>query len=221
MTIDSVFDQYTFDREKASAYGFEDKDGVYTLKKPLKEDGFYLVATVTDERFEFDVYEEPGELYLPFGVRGMEGGFVGAIRAQADEAVADILKACFVLADVKALLLAYLSDRYGTVPQSPWGEHEELYTLNTNRSGKWYGLFMRIPYRSLGVGKEGKINVLNLKAKPDDIPKLIDDRHFFPAYHMNKKHWLSVLLDRDTDIEKVKRLLDDSYALVEKQPRSL
>ena len=38
-----------------------------------------------------------------------------------------------------------------------------------------------------------------------------------PAYHMNKKHWISILLDRTVQITKVEKLLDESYQLVTKK----
>lgn len=217
MIYETIFDKYSFDKKKAFAYGFTEKDGVFTLRMPLETDGFYAIITIAEQRFEVNVYEEPdGEPYLPFNVKGIEGGFVGAIRAQADDLVADVLKNCFVLADVKAILLEYVREKYGTIPEAPWGPLEEYHTLNTAKRHKWYGLFMLLPYTRLGIEKEGKIHVLNLKVRTEDIPKVVDNRHFFPSYHMNKKYWISILLDREVDIEKVKTLLDDSYALVEK-----
>ena len=38
-----------------------------------------------------------------------------------------------------------------------------------------------------------------------------------PAYHMNKKHWISILLDRTVQITQVEKLLDESYQLVTKK----
>ena len=220
MIIENVFDRYTFDTERAVRYGFEHTDGGYMIRKPLKEDGFYVVFTVADDKMEANVFEridgEEDAPYLPFNVKTIEGGFVGAIRAGVDALTDEIVENCFVLTDVKALLLVYVKEKYGTIPEAPWGALEEYHTLNTEKRHKWYGLFMLIPYKYLGVKKEGKIHVLNLKVEPQNIPSLIDNRHFFPSYHMNKKYWISILLDKDIDVEKVKRLLDDSYRIVEK-----
>ncbi|WP_435056293.1 MmcQ/YjbR family DNA-binding protein, partial [Thomasclavelia cocleata] len=72
-------------------------------------------------------------------------------------------------------------------------------TLKTNETNKWYGLIMNIPYKSLKIEKEGKIDVLNVKNKPSKIEHLIDFKHYFPAYHMNKKYWISILLDSTID----------------------
>ena len=44
----------------------------------------------------------------------------------------------------------------------------------------------------------------------------LDRVHFYPAYHMNKKHWITIVLDKEVDEPLVQRLLEESYSLVEK-----
>ncbi len=39
---------------------------------------------------------------------------------------------------------------------------------------------------------------------------------FLPAYHMNKEHWITILLDGSVEREKIKQLIDLSYELTEK-----
>ena len=92
----------------------------------------------------------------------------------------------------------------------------ENFTFKTARRNKWYALFMTIPYKSLGLAKAGKVDVLNIKLPPAKIEQLVDRQHFYPAYHMNKKHWLTVMLQKDADISLVQELLAESYQLVEK-----
>jgi len=36
---------------------------------------------------------------------------------------------------------------------------------------------------------------------------------FLPAYHMNKTHWLTILLDQGVESEEIFKLLDWSYDL--------
>ena len=36
-----------------------------------------------------------------------------------------------------------------------------------------------------------------------------------PGYHMNKEHWISVVLDGSVAIEHIHELIQDSYALTE------
>ncbi|TVR02597.1 MAG: MmcQ/YjbR family DNA-binding protein [Deltaproteobacteria bacterium] len=56
---------------------------------------------------------------------------------------------------------------------------------------------------------------INLKCRPDEVEAL-RDRYaaVLPGYHMNKRHWNTVLLDGDAPSDRVREWIDDSYALV-------
>ncbi len=75
---------------------------------------------------------------------------------------------------------------------------------------------MNVSSKVLKLKKEGNVDILNIKNKPEIIEKLIDNKTYFPAYHMNKKHWITILLDNNTNIELIKMLIDDSYELTMK-----
>lgn len=55
------------------------------------------------------------------------------------------------------------------------------------------------------------MNIVNLKCESDLIPNLIHENGIYPAYHMNKTHWISVDIEGYEDIEKLKMLVDMSY----------
>jgi predicted DNA-binding protein (MmcQ/YjbR family) len=56
---------------------------------------------------------------------------------------------------------------------------------------------------------------LNLKCDPDRAISLRDEyESVLPGYHMNKKHWNTILLDGSLPSSMVRELIDHSYALV-------
>lgn len=61
---------------------------------------------------------------------------------------------------------------------------------------------------------EERVWCVNLKAAPEEIPLLIDAKSIFPAYHMNKKHWITVALTAATDFGKLCDLTGRSFELV-------
>ncbi len=65
----------------------------------------------------------------------------------------------------------------------------------------------------LGLDKDGLR--FNVKCDPD---KAIELREFFfyvlPGYHMNKKHWNTIVVDSSASIKQLKEWIDDSYKLV-------
>ena len=72
---------------------------------------------------------------------------------------------------------------------------------------------MKIKGQSLKI-KEPYIDIMNIKCNPDTITKLIDNVNYYPAYHMNKKYWLTIILNNDTNKKELYDLLDKSYNLV-------
>ncbi|HYJ03711.1 MAG TPA: MmcQ/YjbR family DNA-binding protein [Chthoniobacterales bacterium] len=56
---------------------------------------------------------------------------------------------------------------------------------------------------------------VNLKCDPDLALELRDRyEQVQPGYHMNKKHWNTVVLDGVIPEKEVRKMIDDSYALV-------
>ena len=99
--------------------------------------------------------------------------------------------------------------RYGTSAEYLWEKHPS-YGVLRNAKGKWYAIFMRIPKRRLLIDEEGECEVVNLKAAAQE---LVDHQRIFPAYHMNKKHWISVRLDARWESGELEMLLEKSRQL--------
>ncbi len=79
---------------------------------------------------------------------------------------------------------------------------------------KWFAVVMHISRKTLGIESDEKIDVLNVKLNPDDIALLIDQKGYFPAYHMNKKHWCTIVLDGTLNIDEICYRIEQSYYLV-------
>lgn len=107
----------------------------------------------------------------------------------------------------------YIFDTYGVKKESPWADDPESVIFRHRLNRKWFAIIMRIPRKRLGLADEEEADVMNVKCYPELIESLRFSDGFFPAYHMNKTHWISVLLDENADKERIKTLLDISYEL--------
>ena len=67
--------------------------------------------------------------------------------------------------------------------------------------------------KGTGLKEEGETDFINLKCPPDMVSILRQSPPFLPAYHMNKTHWLTILLDHGVESEEIFKLLDWSYDL--------
>lgn len=115
-------------------------------------------------------------------------------------------------------VLAFALEQYGTEPEYLWSSAPE-YAVLRHRNGKWYGVVMDVPRERLGLSGQGCVDVLNVKCEPELIGAFRQRDGFLPAYHMNRSHWLTVLLDGTVDRETIVSLLDMSYDLIEKRTK--
>ena len=80
------------------------------------------------------------------------------------------------------------------------------------RITKWFALVASIGRDKLGLDGKGYIDVINLKINDPMLQdELIHENGIFPAYHMNKKHWITVLLDGTIPKKQVENLIDVSF----------
>ena len=119
--------------------------------------------------------------------------------------------------NVRTNAIEALERRFGSLHEAPWEDDPDSITFKTRLSKKWFAIMMRIPADRLGLKGRNLIDVANIKLPPDKINALIDNVHYFRAYHMNKTHWLSVKLDKDLDKEEFISLVDVSYSLAERK----
>lgn len=197
--------------------GFRKKQGVYTWKKALTG-ALEARFTLTEKNFAVQVFDPvEDEAYLPFEQDGAEGNFVQGIREQVDRLVQEIITQCCTCQRQREQILAYVQQEYGTDPWYPWPEYPEHCPLKVPETGKWYGIVMEIPARLLNLPQPGNVDILNVKLPPDQVEALCDRQQFFLAYHMNKKYWLTVLLDGSVPLARVEQLLAASYTLVTKK----
>ena len=97
----------------------------------------------------------------------------------------------------------YISEVYDVEPDYPWFDANAVFRHKGNR--KWFALAMEIPKDRLIQDEPGMVDVVNLKAMKVDEPGV------YPAYHMNKYHWVSVALDGSASDDTVKMLLEISF----------
>ena len=94
----------------------------------------------------------------------------------------------------KQSYLKYCLDTFGTEPDYPFDEDFETAVLRHADNRKWYALVMRVSRRKFGIKSDEVIDVVNLKIPTEMFGSFGREDGVYPAYHMNKNHWISVLL---------------------------
>lgn len=111
-------------------------------------------------------------------------------------------------------LCAYAKEKYGDELEFLWDKFPKNAILRKKESKKWYAAFLVIDKTKLGLKESGDVEIINLKLDPQDVLAFVDNKTCFKAYHMNKKHWISILLTGKTlPLKQLCKFLDESYAL--------
>ena len=111
----------------------------------------------------------------------------------------------------------YINENYDILQEHPWKDNPNDTTFKHKNNKKWFALIMDVPFQRLKINKDGIVDIINLKNIPEIIGGLRKEKGILPAYHMNKEHWITVLLDGTVPKEKICELIDLSYDLTEKK----
>ena len=94
----------------------------------------------------------------------------------------------------KQQFLDYCLNKYSTSPDYPFDEDFETAVLRHADNRKWYAIVMRVSRCKFGFESDEIIDVVNLKLPTEMFGSFGASDGVHPAYHMNKLHWISVLL---------------------------
>lgn len=119
------------------------------------------------------------------------------------------MEAAMTREELEALVL----DTYGISADHPFEDDLETGVFRHTGSGKWFAIAMRVSERRLGRTGDAALDVVNLKCAPEVVESLVGaEPGIYPAYHMNKTHWLTVALS-ECDNDTLAWLLGISYGL--------
>lgn len=113
-------------------------------------------------------------------------------------------------------IFRHVKEKYGTVPDYPWTRFPNYAVLRHAFKGKWYGLVMDVLPEKLGLDGKEKIDILELKCPLELIGSFRSRRDILPAYHMNKEHWITLVLERADAKEEIYQLIEMSFNLTKK-----
>ena len=108
-------------------------------------------------------------------------------------------------------IMRYMQNTYGTEAEYLWADSPDSAVFRHPASRKWYAIMMRVLPERLGLSGKQALDVMNVKCSTIMIGSLLSTKGFLPAYHMNKNHWISIVLDNSVPDDQITPLLELSY----------
>lgn len=215
---DDIFRFHTLNLPKLRVFGFVQNGDAYQFSQPLLDGDFTLVVTVAQNgTMSSAVYERDGEEYIPYRLKGASGSFVGDMRLAYEDLAARILHDCYDKAIFTAAqtqeVIAFAARTWGNEPEYLWEKFPDNAVLRRSDNNKWYAALLTVAKNKLGLDGAEKVEILDIRADPAELQTLIDGTRYFAGYHMNKKHWLTIVLDGRVPTDEIVARLKNSYEL--------
>ena len=203
---------------KSQKYGSKKEGNIYKYSKNIMNNTFKIdieiteAGVVTGKIYDLSFEEE----YTNFRIEDSVGPFVGKVREEFKNLLNDIKDKCFVsepfLYNQSNKIAKMIKEKYGDEPEFEWEKSPGFATFKNKKSKKWYGIIMNIDKSKLDKKLSGEVEIINVKLEQSEIENLVKQEGFYLAYHMNKKNWITIVLDNTVSNQKVMELIDKSYS---------
>lgn len=215
-----IFKSYQFNQEKAYTYGFVESSGVWIYSCQILQGDFVMTVSITTDNVSFQVFDqETGDLYPQVHMESMTGSFVASVREACLEILYQIRKACFEVQDFicpqTKRIMTQVQEKYGNQLEYLWEKSPDTAVLRHEGNKKWYAVLMKISWDKLEKGREELVEAVNLKH--DKVADLLSKKGIYPAFHMNKRYWISVALDDTLSDKEVLEFIEKSWNLTTKK----
>ena len=204
--------------KKLKEFGFELIDNSYYYHTSLLKNQFKMSVKINIDNSIFTeiIDTETNEPYVLYLIE-KRSGYSEKVYKAYSEILEKVKKVCFedeiFKANYTKEIVAYVKNKYGDELEFLWEKSPKNAVVRRKSSNKWYAVILTIPKRKIGLESDEVIEVINLHNIPKEIEKLIDYKRYFPAYHMNKKHWCTICLDGTIELKEIYKKIDISYEL--------
>lgn len=220
---ESVFARKRWVPEKMRAFGFRPVGDGYVLERSFLDGDFKAVLSVTEKGAVtgrvIDAISQDD--YYQLRQKNATGAYVNTVRAAYAQLLEEIAVACcqevLFASDQANRLMQCILERFQVEPDFPWEKEARYQAYGVFRhtsNRKWFALIMRVKRAVLDKdGNPALVDAINLKIQSEHGEALHQLSGVYPAYHMNHKTWISVVLDDTQTDEAIIQWIEDSYRL--------
>ena len=213
---EEIFKTYTLNKNKLISYGFIKEKENYKYSKKIINNTFQINIIIDKNgKVEGKIYDLDAEYeYTNFRIKDITGAFALKIKEEYQNVLKEIRDNCFekkyFIFNQTNRITESIINKYHVNPEFLWVKNPNFGVFRNPKSEKWFGIIMNIDKSKIIPKQKSEIEILNIKL--DDITYL-KQKGIYPAYHMNKKSWVSIILDDKIPDEEIMKLVNISYEL--------
>ena len=211
-----LFSNYSIDEKKLLAYGFQPDGSTLIYTRDLPAENFRIVITY-DRAFSGKIIDLAfGEEYVNFRMESATG-FSAEVGQKFEALLLDIREKCcknrYFQTEQARRINEYIYETYDVMPEFLWPNIPSYAAFRRKQGGKWFAVIGSVPrckVDPISMSSQD-VEVINVKVDKDQINTLLSRGGIYPAFHMNKKCWVSIIFDETLADTDIRRMVDESY----------
>lgn len=217
MTIEEeIFKRSKPDYHCLIDYGFKKENDTYTYQTEILNNTFQIIINVSPKGVTGKIFDlESDAEYLAYRIENQTGEFANSIREMYKAKLIDIKNCCFAdnyfVYEQANRITKLVKKEYDVIPEFLWKDDKKNGVFRNSSNKKWFGIIMNINKNKIST-EDKDIEVLNVKLDDKKISQLLNKPGFYQAYHMNKKYWITIILDNTLADEEIMCLIRESYS---------
>lgn len=111
-------------------------------------------------------------------------------------------------------IIEYVRKNYNRELEFLWVRSPGNAVWRRGDNEKWFGVLLTVAgNKIIPDAGDDAVEILDVRCAPDVTDFIVDKKKIFPGYHMNKRHWVTVVLDGRMATSDICRLLSASYEI--------
>ena len=212
---EEVFARHRISPDKLIDSGFKTENDRLTYSRELPDDGMRIIVeydgAINGRIIDLSLNDE----YTAFRVAGSTG-YSAQIRQKYIELLTDIRSHCcknqYFKTPQAQRISDYIFEAYGSAPEFLWPNIPSYAAFRQPGKKKWFAVMGNVSLNK--VDREAKsvqpVEVINVKVDQERIKDYLSQTGIYEAFHMNKKCWVSIILDDTLPDDAIHGMIDDS-----------
>ena len=209
-----------------------DKDKLIPFGFIKEKDNYKYITNIMNNKFRVEIiinanneligkiYDiETNEEYTNFRVENL-GSFSNSVKEEYINILKNIVSNCYISHyfsfNQTNRIVNEITKKYNVSSEFLWDKYPSYGIFRSKSSNKWFAAILNVDKSKVINNESGEIEIINVKVD-DLVNDYLKEKGIYPAYHMSKKSWITIILDDTCKDEKIMELIDISYEIVNKK----
>ena len=215
-----TFKKSKIDYNKLIDYGFRKDNNNYSYETNILNNTMKCLINIKNDKIKGTIIDLTTDLeYTNFRLNDITGEFASSVKTAYQDLLNDIKEKCttkelFIMPQSNRIT-NLIKEKYDISPEFLWKEYPDFGIFRNSNNHKWFALIMNIDKSKLNKKDTGNVDVMNLKLD-NEVNDFLKIKGIYPAYHMNKKYWITITLDDTLTDNEIINLVIKSYDNINK-----